>query len=320
MKPCYLFLLVIVNNLYAHAYHQTVDLNVRMKDDMIDKHVFGFQENKGQMKDDHGNPAPYVLFKTVFSNLNIWITTSGLTYEFLKLGENIDDSDRDGSNEMNTENSDEKVNGEWSRVDMVLKGASIKEENIFTEGDITEGVVNYYLANCPGGIHNVRTYTKITVKEAYKGIDWVLYTLKDGAIKYDFVVHPYADPNQIKLIYEGSGRLTLSSNEIYFENKLGHVTDGKLLCYQGNESNSIVANFVIKKNESPLFMGADNLIDPNEKLGHNPVYNKANSSNIFSYEISIKINRFNSSRILTIDPQLVLGTYFGGSSYDIPYS
>ena len=46
---------------------------------------FGFIENKGQMMDLNNKPAPYVLFKAEVPNLNIWITTTGLTYEFLKI-------------------------------------------------------------------------------------------------------------------------------------------------------------------------------------------------------------------------------------------
>ena len=45
----------------------------------------GFQENKGQVADDEGVAAPYVLFKTHVPNLNLWVTNTGLTYQFMRL-------------------------------------------------------------------------------------------------------------------------------------------------------------------------------------------------------------------------------------------
>ena len=44
----------------------------------------GFEENKGQLADENGNPLPNVLFKSRGTGPGIYITTSGLTYVFVK--------------------------------------------------------------------------------------------------------------------------------------------------------------------------------------------------------------------------------------------
>ncbi|MBI2271751.1 MAG: SBBP repeat-containing protein [Bacteroidetes bacterium] len=273
----------------------------------------GFQENKGQVADDKGNLVPFVLFKAETPNLNIWITNTGLTYQFLKLEE-----DANNNAEQQVGVLEEKNSGEWHRVDMVLKNATIKKENVLTEGDITQGEVNYYLPHCPNGIFNVKTYSKIIIKEIYPGIDWILYT-SYSALKHDFIVHPHADPNQIKFIYEDSGKLNVKRNQIHFENKLGEIAEGELLCYQGNESNVITSNYTFKKNETPLYLGAGNIPVTNKKC----LSQKAeviSEKNIFSYEIGFNLNNYIKSQSLIIDPQLVWATFYGGNGIDGPMS
>src|SRR4051812_179926 len=47
--------------------------------------VLGFQENKGQMADVDGKLLPGVLFKVAAPDLNILVTTQGLSYQFYKI-------------------------------------------------------------------------------------------------------------------------------------------------------------------------------------------------------------------------------------------
>lgn len=124
-------------------------LKEKLKNFIPNKNQLGFQENKGQMADDSGNPVPFVLFKAEAPNLNIWITNTGLTYQLFRLEEKQEKKDL----EKHLENSmkDEKTEGEWHRVDMVLKGVNIKKENSITENDITQGDVRYYLGHCSSG-------------------------------------------------------------------------------------------------------------------------------------------------------------------------
>lgn len=47
---------------------------------------------------------------------------------------------------------------------MALSGGSIKKENIVKEGASTD-FSQYFLAHCPDGITDARSYEKITIKE-----------------------------------------------------------------------------------------------------------------------------------------------------------
>lgn len=243
------------------------------------------------MVDLNGEPVPNVLFNIEVPELTIWVTTSGLTYQFYAL------TDKD--EEHSSSAREEKANGEWHRVDMILKNASIKKEHILCEGDITRGEVNYYKGHCPAGIFHVKKYSRITVKDVYPGIDWVLYVNNTvpgkQSIKYDLVVHPGADPSLIKLVYEGSGDLEVQNDQVHFKNELGELMEGKLFCYQDDPSNVIVAHYQTEKTGKKIRNG-------------------------FSNEISIVTAPYNTAKELIIDPQLNWSSYFGGSGLDGPIS
>lgn len=300
MKPYLLrvvfigLILFFINKTFAQSHGRVSDkeLKAQAVKWMATQKPLGFQENKGQMADEKGKLVPNVLFKIEVPSLNIWLTTSGLTYQFWKREKCEDEEPISGIEEMEKyeEKERELQQGskfEWVRVDMLLKGASIKKSNILPENEITIGRHDYYLGHCPDGVIDVRTYGRLVIKEIYPGIDWVLYTALKGGLKYDFVVHPNASPDQIKLIYQGIGKLKMNDNRIRFENEYGEITEGDLLCYQKNESNTISSHYTFKETKNRIQNG-------------------------FSYEIGIEIPYFDQSKLLVIDPQLVWATYYGG--------
>jgi len=231
-----------------------------------------FTENKGQLTDMEGKLVPQVLFKASAGGLDLYITKSGLSYVFL---------DAEEEEEYEGKGIREKLQMRWCRVDMDLKGASIKAENIETENAETK-YFNYYQPHCPDGILNVKTYGKVTIKNVYPGIDWVLYTPpgKQAGFKYDFVVHPGADPANIKLLYKGTERIDLLKNNcISMVTPMGKITEGALYCYQ--EQKKINASFSVKNNE-----------------------------------VSYSVTDYDKSLPLVIDPPLIWSTFHGGSALD----
>lgn len=119
----FLFAIVfIVNSVLANSNKResSSELKAKAQQFITEKKQLGFQENKGQMLDTDNKPAPNVLFKAEIPNLTIWITTSGLTYQFFKT---VEDEGKKGAKADETE-----TNVEWHRVDMILKGASIKKK------------------------------------------------------------------------------------------------------------------------------------------------------------------------------------------------
>ncbi len=95
------------------------------------------------------------------------------------------------------------------------------------------GIVNYIIGNDPAKWRtNIPTYAKVHYREAYPGID-VAYYGNQGKLEYDFIVAPGADPNQIKLAFEGASDITVAdSGDLLMTTSLGVVRLQKPLVYQ----------------------------------------------------------------------------------------
>ena len=86
------------------------------------------------------------------------------------------------------------------------------------------GIVNYFIGNDPAKWHTkIPTYAKVQYQDAYPGIALAYYG-NQGRIEYDFVVAPGADPNQIKLAFEGASDITVAdSGDLVLITALGDV-------------------------------------------------------------------------------------------------
>ena len=237
-----------------------------------------FLENKGQMSDEKGDPLPFVLFKLNAPGLNAFVTEKGLSYVFFKSEEKFEE-------EENKETGRKEVfNIERAWINLNLPGANIKGENVLKEQEVSEHF-NYFYPHCPDGVYGVKGYRKLVIKNIYSGIDWVLYGSSQSGMKYDFIVHPGADINQIKLIYESANPLTIDENgSIEIHTALGTLTEQSPVCYL-HETNQPVPSSFSKK-----------IIDRN------------------NVEITYKVPAFPGNSTLVIDPQQVWGTLFSGTS------
>lgn len=254
----------------------------------------GFIENRGQMTDMDGKPVPFVLFRTEAPGLNFWITETGLVIQTLKTEE--DDESREPEAEENKmrECKDEIRKIRWERIDIELKGAGIKKSNIVKE-QAAQGHSNYFFSHCPDGIYDVKEYEKVTIKEAYPGIDWELYRKPDGTLKYDFIVHPGADYRQIELVYKS--KTPLKINE---QGQLELFTD------YGNVKENTPVSFYEGKEISTEFIQQEQRLTGAEE-------------NSFETSVHFNLPSFagsenNLTSDLVIDPQLTWATFFGGSN------
>ena len=238
----------------------------------------GFIENKGQIIDNNNNPVPDVLFKSDLPGVDMYLTTNGLTYVFLKYTKEEQKESKNGIVEkMLAAHKPENIKADFARVDIVLKDATIKKENIVTEYPSQEDY-RYYLGHCPQGITGVRKYKKVTIKEVYAGIDWIWYVNKDGVVKYDFEVHPHADLTQIQMQYKWADIKTLNNGKsLNISTPVGELTEGSAVSYNNRET--IITRYELKDNT-----------------------------------VSFKTGRYNANQNLTIDPplQLVWNSRYGG--------
>ncbi len=257
-----------------------------------------FTENKGQMTDLQGNAVSSLLFKASAGGTDMYITTSGLSYVFTKTEKQVmpqlSSSTTLRGRNMHGEN--ESTTMQYCRADMELVGADIRKENIIKENE-SEDRTDYYLAHCSDGVLNVHSYEKITVKNIYPGIDWVLYRknqdsqlrIKDlgigredfkntGELKYDFIVHPGADPSLIRLRYKWADKPILQRDgSVKISTPMGDILEGTPVSFGREKEQKINTRYSLKGDEIKFVFGN---------------YNKENT--------------------LTIDPSLVWATYYDG--------
>jgi hypothetical protein len=84
----------------------------------------------------------------------------------------------------------------------------------------------------------------------YPGIDVRYYTDK-GSLKYDFIVHPGADPSDIVLRYSGADKLSLRNKELVISTSVGDLKEMEPFSYQFDEKgrSELTARFVLKGNQ-----------------------------------------------------------------------
>jgi gliding motility-associated-like protein len=93
---------------------------------------------------------------------------------------------------------------------------------------------NYFIGDKKNWATHCKVYQGILYKDMYKGIDIHYYT-DAGTLKYDIVVHPGADPNQVILQYDGPTKLSIKRNRIYVQTTVGTVQELEPHSYQVDE-------------------------------------------------------------------------------------
>ncbi|MGL5891062.1 MAG: hypothetical protein ACRC3B_14330, partial [Bacteroidia bacterium] len=235
--------------------------------------LVGFEENRGQMLSDKNEPVPDVFFKAHVKGLNLYLTKTGITYVLIR------NEHEHTSHQAGDVHHEEEI--EFARIDMQLTGASITRSQIRFEQPLP-GFYNYYLHHCPQGITNVQRYANVIVKDIYPGIDWLWHADETTGLKYDFVVHPGASPDAIKMLYKWADVSSENSgSSILLRTPLGELREGDINSFSTNIP--ISSNFVVNGNE-----------------------------------VRINTTGWDQKNDLIIDPPLALlwGTYIGGDSWE----
>ncbi|MFW5662931.1 MAG: hypothetical protein ACOCZW_04320, partial [Bacteroidota bacterium] len=110
------------------------------------------------------------------------------------------------------------------------------------------------------------------------------YTNSEGAPKYDFIIRPGGDINDIKLRYKGQNEIRASESSITVETEFGPLQEEIPIAYYTNESGRRV------------------------RVDVRPV--------IDGNELRFEAGEVPEGRIFVIDPYLIWGTYYGGSSQE----
>ncbi|GIV30602.1 MAG: hypothetical protein KatS3mg028_1668 [Bacteroidia bacterium] len=234
-----------------------------------------FIENKGQWHSD-------VLYLCRMGGLDAWITKYGVNYTFYKI-------------EKKPDTGIEKIGpipkGKFDQDDLentILLGhrvlIKLKNHNPDPQPEGRQkkaGYYNYFIGNDPAKhATNVGLYKEVLIRNVYDGID-IRYYFDKGSLRYDYIIHPGADPSRIEFILEGQNDVYVKNGDLYFTTCFGEVAISELRTYQGN--NTIAGHFEKQNNAWKIAVG-----------------------------------NYDKTQDLIIDP-LIYSTYIGGSSGDYGY-
>lgn len=130
---------------------------------------------------------------------------------------------------------------------------------------------NYFIGKDPSKWSSfVRSYESIVYENIYNQIDIYVKLNDNFNLKYDFIVHPGADPNDIKLNYEGVDSLYLKNDNLHIVTSVRNMIESIPLAYQimNNQKIEIACEYSLNNNEVKFILpkGYDNnyplIIDP----------------------------------------------------------
>ena len=149
------------------------------------------------------------------------------------------------------------------------------------------GRVNYFIGRDPAKWQrNVQTYARVRYKNVYPGIDLVYYG-NHQQLEYDFAISPGADPGRIQFEIQGARQIrTDPAGDLVLETASGTLHFQTPVVYQESASMRVPVKGSYAVNDSS--------------------------------HVAFRIDHYDSSKQLVIDPVLVYSTYLGGSGNDQP--
>jgi hypothetical protein len=134
------------------------------------------------------------------------------------------------------------------------------------KGTATDGYNNYYLPSCQGGAIHVNTYTDVTFKNLFDGVDLKWYE-KNGALEYDFIIAPHTDYRNISWEIEGAESISIGTHgQLIISTPFGNIEENAPMAFQGETR--VNAYWKINGNRIGFQLGS---YDENEELIIDPI-------------------------------------------------
>lgn len=222
--------------------------------------VFELKSNEMKFIENNGQWNSNILFTSQRDGLVTSVTNSGIYFDFFTRNEN-------------------RIKGD------VLKLNLINSKKLdFIPTKIQEEKFNYFMGNEKSKwVTGVNSYKSLIAKDIYEGVDFVYY-IDNNNPRYDFVVQPYANIEQIALKFEGIKNINIKDNNVELHTSREIIENSNLYAYQ-------------------IIDGQKTAIDCNFKLDGD--------------KIVFKVGNYDNSKQLIIDP-VIYSSYLGAAGDDVP--
>ncbi len=251
----------------------------------------GFIENKGQVVNQEFKPNPAVKYLLCHRGFNVQLRQTGFSYDTYTEKKDTSVLPAKDNILLHKARLMEGPLRRYHRVDVELLDCN-NHADIVTSGE-SATYFNYFTTGTPqGGISNIHCYESVMYKNIYPHIDLEFQSAngKNKQVEYDFILHPGANVNDIKLAYKGMSSVNLQD---------GHIN---VKVSSGTFSESIPSSY-FRQSGSQV------------KVSY-----KALGNNTFSFSLPQNIVVTSD---LIIDPTTLCldwSTYYGGSGDDFAYA
>jgi len=188
-----------------------------------------FYPNYGQIVDTSQTVRMDVFYYTINQNPKLYFDTSGVSFVFAKC-------DTDTISKV-------LVVDTLERIDMTFWQSDTRGNNTsqpFVSATHDNPYLNYFLAQCPNGIVNVKGSEKLVQKNVFKSID-VVYANNGAGMKFYFIVYPGGDASNLILHFDGHQSLAINSNNLDVSGILGTFEYLMPQVYQIDTNNTRIA-------------------------------------------------------------------------------
>jgi len=173
--------------------------------------------------------------------------------------------------------------------------------------DPTQTIFSYFRGSPDQWHAGIPTYRRIVYRDLWPGID-LIFSATGSHIKYELLVRPGADPDQIRLAYRGATEVTLNvAGQLEVHTPLGNFIDGTPLAYQGVDG----ARLSVRADYQPL---------PVAETASQQACFQGKTYPLREMAFAFSLGPYDSSRPLVIDPPILLYCgYIGGSANEIAW-
>ena len=140
---------------------------------------------------------------------------------------------------------------DFKRISFALRSVGAENDVQLIAEHKLPGKVNYLIGNDPENWQtDVPIYKELIYKELYKDIDLKIYGT-NNQMEYDFIVYPGADPNDIRMVFEGIDALSVDEEgNLVIKTAIGKLKHLKPVIYQeiDDRRHTVEGSFAVAKN------------------------------------------------------------------------
>lgn len=138
-------------------------------------------------------------------------------------------------------------------------------------GKEKENFYNFFIGNDPSKWKSeVKAFEKIYVKDIYEGIDYTFYEYY-GQTKYDFIVHPEGNANNIYIRYDGLDKMHIKKGHLILETSVGDIIEQSPYAYQQIEGKEVQVKCNYELRDNVLYFNFPEGYDHSLELIIDPV-------------------------------------------------